>query len=105
LTTPLTQLSKKDSPFLWSKNCSEAFKKLKAEFLKAPVLQHFNPSLPITVTTDGSDFTISGIIQQLDANGDLHPVAFFSQKLTPAKINYDIHDKELLGIIETFCKN
>ena len=29
----------------------------------------------------------------------LHPVAFYSRKLEPAEINYDVHDKELLAII------
>jgi hypothetical protein len=29
----------------------------------------------------------------------LRPVAFYSRKLTPAEINYEIHNKELLAII------
>ncbi|MBW0580543.1 hypothetical protein O181_120258, partial [Austropuccinia psidii MF-1] len=28
-----------------------------------------------------------------------HPIAFNSCKLLPAKLNYEIHDKELLGIV------
>ncbi|MBW0581181.1 hypothetical protein O181_120896 [Austropuccinia psidii MF-1] len=28
-----------------------------------------------------------------------HPIAFNSRKLNPAEINYEIHDKELLGIV------
>jgi len=32
--------------------------------------------------------------------GVLHPVAYFSQKHTPAECNYDIYDKELMAIIE-----
>jgi hypothetical protein len=32
-------------------------------------------------------------------DGVLHPVVFFSQKLSSAKYNYKIYDKELLTII------
>ena len=32
-------------------------------------------------------------------DGILHPVAFFSRKLTPAECNYEIYDKELLAIV------
>jgi len=32
----------------------------------------------------------------------LHPIAFHSRKFTPAEINYEIHDKELLAIVDAF---
>ena len=35
-------------------------------------------------------------------NGNLHPIAFWSWKLTPAECNYDIHDLEMLAIISAF---
>jgi RNase H-like domain found in reverse transcriptase len=69
-------------------------------FSSAPVLHHFNPSLPSTLITDSSDFTISGILHQPDNSNLLHPVTFFSQKLSPAEINYEIYDKELLAIVD-----
>jgi hypothetical protein len=31
----------------------------------------------------------------------LHPVAFHSRKFQPAEIKYEIHDRELLAIIDT----
>jgi hypothetical protein len=52
---------------------------------------------------DASDFAFSGVLQQPDEHGDLHLVAFYSQKFSPAKTNYDVHDKELLGIVNSFC--
>jgi hypothetical protein len=41
----------------------------------------------------------------LSQNGEdkwLHPVEFHSQKFTAAEINYEIHDKELLAIVNSF---
>jgi hypothetical protein len=41
----------------------------------------------------------------------LHPLGYFSRKLKDAELNYDIHDKELLAIIDvlnkwsTYCKS
>jgi len=28
-----------------------------------------------------------------------HPVTYYSQKMTPPELNYDIYNKELLGIV------
>ncbi|KAJ2930720.1 hypothetical protein H1R20_g6375, partial [Candolleomyces eurysporus] len=66
------------------------------------VLHHYDPSKPATLSTDASDFALSGILQQPDQNGYLHPVAFHSRKFSLAEINYDIHDKELLAIVDSF---
>ena len=80
----------------------ESFEQLKLAFTTAPVLQHFNPNLPSTIITDASDFAIASILLQPDKNNLLHPVAFHSRKLSPAEINYEIHDKELLSIVDCF---
>jgi hypothetical protein len=32
----------------------------------------------------------------------MQPVAFFSRKMSAAELNYEIHDKELLAIVEAF---
>jgi hypothetical protein len=104
--TRLTQSSASSIPRLpgsfLSTDARIAFQSLKRAFTSAPVLQHFDPTLPCTVMTDASDFALAGIILQPDPNGVLHPVAFYSRKFTPAEINYEVYDKELLAIVETF---
>jgi hypothetical protein len=34
--------------------------------------------------------------------GELHPIAFYSRSMQPAELNYEIYDKELLAIFESF---
>jgi hypothetical protein len=54
------------------------------------------------VETDALDFALGAILSQFGIDGLLHPVAFYSRKLTSAEINYQVYDKELLAIITTF---
>jgi len=53
------------------------------------------------VETDASDFALGCVLSQFK-DKRLHPVAFHSRKLNPAERNYEIHDKELLSILEAF---
>ena len=78
---------------------------LKYAFTSAPMLRHFDASLPTKVETDASGFAAAGIISQLfgaAANARWHPIAFYSKKFTPAEVNYDTHDQELLAIVLAF---
>jgi hypothetical protein len=54
------------------------------------------------VETDVSDFALGAILSQFGIDGLMHPVAFYSWKLTSAEINYQVYDMELLAIITTF---
>ncbi|MBW0516345.1 hypothetical protein O181_056060 [Austropuccinia psidii MF-1] len=56
------------------------------------------PSLPTIVETDASDYASGAVLSQVSDSGK-HPIAFYSHKSIPAELNYEIHDKELLGIV------
>jgi hypothetical protein len=68
-------------------------------FTFAPILIHPDPAKPFIVETDASDFALGAILSQFGIDGLLHPIAFYSRKLTSAEINYQVYDKELLAII------
>ena len=99
--TPLTDLLKtKNNPkFQWRSDQQSAFDELKTRFSTVPILCHFNPNLPICLHPDASDFAISGILSQLHDDQQWHPIAYWSRKCIAAEINYDIHNKELLAIV------
>jgi len=51
---------------------------------------------------DAFDFALSVILSQLRKDDFFHPVGFHSRKFSPIEINYKIHDKELLAIVDGF---
>ena len=54
------------------------------------------------VETDASDSVIAGILYQRQADGEWHPVAYYSRTMVDAEMNYPIHDKEMLAIVSSF---
>ena len=53
--------------------------------------------------TDASDHALAAILST-QSNGEIRPIAFHSRAFSAAEINYDVHDKELLAIVESFKK-
>jgi transposase InsO family protein len=102
IANPLTRLLQKGRTFTFDEPARQAFRQLKSAFTMAPVLAHFHPSRPSTIETDASDFAIAAIISQPGADGVLHPIAFYSRKLTGPELNYEIYDKEMLAIVTAF---
>ncbi len=56
----------------------------------------------IMLETNASDKAIEACINQSDDKKCLHFIAFHSRKLTDAELNYEIHDKKLLAIVNLF---
>ncbi|MBW0483912.1 hypothetical protein O181_023627 [Austropuccinia psidii MF-1] len=96
--TALTSLLKKDSPFIFNEEALSLFQILKDTFTTAPLLSHFNPSLPSIVETDTSDHSLGSVLSQVNDSGK-HPIPFHNGKLLPAELNHEVYDQELLGIV------
>jgi hypothetical protein len=98
IAKPLTNLTKEDVPFTWDSHCRDAFESLKKRLTEAPILRHFQPELPTRVETDASDGVVAGVLSQ--QHDDLwHPVGYYSKTMSGPEKNYEIHDKEMLGVI------
>ncbi|SOV04978.1 uncharacterized protein UDID_17813 [Ustilago sp. UG-2017a] len=102
---PLTQLLRKEAqsaPFAWHNDAQHAFEQLHSAFGTDTILHHFDPTRPIIVETDASDFAVAAVLSQTFDQGARHPIAFFSKKLEPAQLNYTIFDKEMFAIVAAF---
>ena len=99
LAKPLNDLLKKDQTFEWTDDCQRAFDELKKRFTEEPVLMMPDKTKPFQIESDASKYATGAVLTQLDSNGDRHPISFISKSLSPTERNYDIYDRELLGII------
>jgi hypothetical protein len=105
LARPLTELTKEGN--FTTENIQKvgpraAFVALKKCFSTAPLLCHFNFRIPRVVHVDSSGYAIASVLSQPDSSGKLHPVSFFSRKLSDRERGWAIFDLELLAIVESF---
>ncbi len=99
-SSPFTSLLKgRPKSLSWSSSALEAFQRLQEAFQTAPILVHPNPDLPFVVEVDTFSTGVGAVLSQRQGDPTrLHPCAFYSKKLSPAKQNYDIGNRELLAI-------
>jgi RNase H-like domain found in reverse transcriptase/Reverse transcriptase (RNA-dependent DNA polymerase) len=100
----LNNLLWKDTKFDWNDQCQEAFETLKGRFLQKPVLMMPDYSKPFQIESDASKYASRAVLTQMDSNGDRHLVAFLSKMFTDTERQYEIYDRELLGIVQALKK-
>nr|GEY04210.1 reverse transcriptase domain-containing protein [Tanacetum cinerariifolium] len=61
---PMTRLLEKDTSFLFSKECVEAFQTLKRKLTEAPILIAPDWDMPFELMCDASDFAIGAVLGQ-----------------------------------------
>jgi len=107
LVSRITDLLRQDVSFHWGQAQEAAYLKIVILFTSGntPILKHYDPDKPALLETDASDFAIAGILSQKFEDGRVHPVRFVSRKLTPAELNYDDYDKEMIAIVFSLRKN
>jgi hypothetical protein len=52
--------------------------------------------------TDALDSVIAGIYSQKQLDREWHPITYYLKTIIDAKLNYPIHNKEMLAIILSF---
>jgi RNase H-like domain found in reverse transcriptase len=85
--------------FDWNDQCQEAFETLKGRFLQEPMFMMPDHSKPFQIESDALKYASGAVLTQTDINGDRHPVAFLSKTFTDTEQQYEIYDRELLGIV------
>ena len=99
IAAPLTDLTKKNAEWRWGYDQIKAFERLKKIFASEPVLAQWDPERETILEADSSGYAIGGCLSQVDNQGQIRPVAYFSKRLNGAEANYPIHDKEMHAII------
>jgi len=85
LACPLFDLTKKDIPFLWGTTQADTFAALQNALTTSPVLLLPDYGKPFMLIMDASDYATGAILEQEDALGQSHPMAYYSKLLQPAE--------------------
>ncbi|XP_048613357.1 uncharacterized protein LOC125587202 [Brassica napus] len=94
IAAPLTEVIKKNVGFKWEQAQEEAFQILKGKLTHAPLLTLPDFSKTFEIECDVSGVGIGAVLMQ-----DRKLIAYFSEKLGGATLNYPTYDQELYALV------
>ena len=105
----LTDLTRKNVPFIWTDECQRNFQILKEKLMTAPAtaFSRFtteNGGLPkLNVYSDASKKALAAILTQVQDNNE-RLISYIGRNILPADMRYSTHEKEALTIFYAFKK-
>nr|GEY73171.1 reverse transcriptase domain-containing protein [Tanacetum cinerariifolium] len=100
---PMTHLFEKETPFVFSKDCIDAFETLKKKLTDAPILVVPDWNLPFELMCDASDSAIGEVLGQRKTK-HFQPIRYASKTMTEAQIHYTTTKKERLVVVKQDVK-
>uniref|UniRef100_A0A388KKV7 Reverse transcriptase n=1 Tax=Chara braunii TaxID=69332 RepID=A0A388KKV7_CHABU len=97
VASPLTDLTRLDTPWDWSDECEGAFKRLKHALMNHEVLMVPDPQKPFIVTTDASQYGIGASLALKDGK-KLRPIEYMSKKMPSKKLVKSTYESELYAL-------
>nr|GEX41312.1 hypothetical protein [Tanacetum cinerariifolium] len=99
IAQPMTHLLEKEIPFVFSKECIDAFNTLKKKLTEAPILVVPDWNLPFELMCDASDYAIGVVLGQRKSK-HFQPIHYASKTMTEAQIHYTTTEKEMLAVVK-----
>ena len=96
-TNNIRVLLKKNSQFVWTKECQAEFDRIKKEFSAKILLKHFNPSLRTEIQVDAHQSGLSALLVQ-EEDGEKRIVGVASRATTAVEARYPQIDLEALAV-------
>ncbi|GKA77920.1 reverse transcriptase domain-containing protein [Tanacetum coccineum] len=103
ISRPMTHLLEKNTPFIFSNECIQAFNTLKKKLTEAPILIAPDWDLPFELMCDASDFAIGAVLGQRHEK-HFKPIHYASKTMTEAESRYTTTEKEMLAVVYAFEK-
>nr|GFB33002.1 reverse transcriptase domain-containing protein [Tanacetum cinerariifolium] len=98
-----TTVKEKYTPFVFSKDCIQAFQTLKKKLTEAPILIAPNWDLSFELMCDASDFAIGAVLGKRHEKHFKH-IHYASKTMNDAETNYTTTEKEMLAVVYAFEK-
>ncbi|GKA08140.1 reverse transcriptase domain-containing protein, partial [Tanacetum coccineum] len=103
ISRPMTHLLEKNTPFIFSEECIQAFQILKKKLTEAPIPIAPNWDQPFELMCDTSDYEIGAVLgQRIEKH--FRPIHYASKMMTEAETNYTTTEKEMLAVVYAFVK-
>ncbi|GJX55777.1 reverse transcriptase domain-containing protein [Tanacetum coccineum] len=99
----MTRLLKKETPFVFSNECIDAFNILKKKLTEASILVALDWDLPFEIMYDASDYAVGVVLGQRKTK-HFQPIHHASKTMTDAQAHYTTIEKELLAVVYAFEK-
>ncbi|GKC91876.1 reverse transcriptase domain-containing protein [Tanacetum coccineum] len=99
----MTHLLEKNTPFIFSEECIQAFQTLKKKLTEAPILIAPNWDQPFELMCDASDYAIGAVLGQR-VEKHFRPIHYASKTMNEAETNYTTTEKEMLAVVYAFEK-
>ncbi|GJW88946.1 reverse transcriptase domain-containing protein [Tanacetum coccineum] len=99
----MTHLLEKNTPFIFSNECIQAFETLKKKLTEAPILIAPDWDLPFELMCDASDFAIGAVLGQRHEK-HFRPIHYASKTMNEAESHYTTTEKEMLAVVYAFEK-
>ncbi|GJS19361.1 reverse transcriptase domain-containing protein [Tanacetum coccineum] len=103
ISRPMTHLLEKNTLFIFSDDCIQAFQTLKKKLTEAPILIAPNLDLPFELMCDASDFAIGAVLGQRHVK-HFRPKHYASKTMNEAESRYTTMEKEMLAVVYAFEK-
>jgi hypothetical protein len=91
---PITELLKKDTNYVWSKECDDAFQTLKKLLTTSPVLSQPDIAKPFDIYCDASGTGLGCVLMQ-----EGRVILYSSRQLRRHEEHYPTHDLELAAMV------
>ena len=101
---PLYDLLRKNSVFKWSQIHQNAFEKVKKDLAECTLRNHRNLDYPLVVVSDASDVGCGAMLGQINPEGKIQPLQFFSKIFAPPEKRQPIRMRELYAIFYALRK-
>ncbi|GJX92271.1 reverse transcriptase domain-containing protein [Tanacetum coccineum] len=103
IARPMTHLLEKETQFIFSEECIEAFNILKKKLTETPILVAPDWDLPFEIMCDASDYAV-GVFLGKQKTKHFQPLHYASKTMTDAQAHYTTTEKELLAVVYAFEK-